>query len=262
MRLNLQTLRIGLSPSSVEMAAFDWRGRQRRTAQFPGEDGANGWKAAVAVLRTQLQESQWKAGAAQIVLSSHFVRHCLLPAELCRSGTAEQAAYIRHVFRAEYGDAVDGWRIATDEAGNRARLACAIDAALFDELSGACRDAGIKLRSVLPRLAAAVNAGRAIVRLPSAWVAVLEDGLCVAGLLEAGNWRHIARLRMGRISGEAILRLLREQEMVLGQKNAIRALYVSGVQREVIEQGDMSDLGGWTIAYLPAAIALPWPLAS
>jgi hypothetical protein len=205
-------------------------------------------------LRTQLNEGQWKAGAAQIVLSSHFVRHCLLPAELCRSSAAEQATYIKHVFRAEYGDAVDGWRIATDAAGNQTRLACAIDTALFDELSGACRDAGVKLRSVLPCLAAAVNAGRATIQVPSAWVAVLEDKLCMAGLLEAGSWRHIARLRMGRISGEAILRLLREQEIALGQENAIRTLYVSGAQREEVEDG---DLGGWTIAYLPAAVALP-----
>jgi len=258
MRLNLRTVRIGLSPTSLEMAVFDWRGRPLRAERFAVEDG-HGWKETTAALRAQLQNSQWKAGAAQIVLSSHFVRHCMLPAELSRSNAVEQAAYVRHVFRAEYGDAVDGWRIATDQAASRARLACAIDASLFDELAAACRDAGTRLRSVLPCLAAAANAGRATIRQSSAWVAILESNLCVAGLLESGRWAHIARLRLPRISGAALLRLVEEQEVVLGRESAVRTLYVGGAARDLLEDADLS---GWTIDFLPAAVTLPRPLSS
>ncbi|HEY4373037.1 MAG TPA: hypothetical protein VGN52_13995 [Burkholderiales bacterium] len=255
MRLNIgTTVRVGLAPAMVEVTAFDWRGRAVGSSRAAPEGAVGGWKGAAAGLRAQLAGGKWKAGSAEIVLSSHFVRYCLLPAELRAGKPAEQSTYVRHVFRAEYGEAVNGWRIATDEAANGPRLACAIEAALFEELAQICRASGVRLRSVLPYLTVCANAGRALIRAPAGWLVVLEGNLCIAALLEAGGWQHIARRRLAQVSGAAILDMLREQQVLLGGASPARHLYVSGAAREILRD---TDTGGWTVEFLPAATPAP-----
>ena len=244
------TLHVGLSPEAVEMATFDWRGRLVRQGRFPAAPAQTGWQGAMASFREQLRGDDWSASAAEVILSSHFLRQHLLPGDTNIGGAAEQGQYMRHVFRGEYGAAVDGWRIATDRGGRGTRLACAMDAALFDDIVATCRAARIRPRSVLPNLVAAANRNRRQVRQSDAWFAVLESDICALALLESGRWRHVACARLGASGGASLFGLLRQQEMLCNAAPSSRTVYVCGATHGVMEADDARS---WKVELLARA---------
>ena len=259
MRFSLPlTLHAGLSPGAVELAARDWRGRWLRRERH-AVAGAPGWRAALAALQAQVAQGDWRGGSIEVVLSTHFVRHCLLPADAGIKGAAEQAAYVKHLFRGEYGDEVDGWRVAIDRAGTGARLAGAADAGLLDETAAACRAGGLRLRSVRPHLVDAANGLCRRIGRRRAWLAVLEDDVCALALCDAGAWRHVARARLNRTAGASLFAVLRQQVLMLPEEPAVRALYVCG---DVSGLDCAAAAGDWDIEIAARPPGLPAGLLS
>ena len=250
------TLHIGLSPACVEMAAYDWRSRLHRQERFDVTGPSSSWQGAMAVLQQQMQSGDWQRGEAEVILSSHFVRHCVLPADAPVAGKAEQAGYVRHLFRGEYGVAVEGWCVAADRAGRGGRLACAIDTPLLVELAGVCRAARFKLRSVRPHLVAVANRVRRQVTQPRAWLAVLESGVCVLALIESSRWRHVSCTRLDNAVGSTLFTVLRQQALLLPDADVVRCLYIHGAPPTPASTGEAST---WKIEMLghPPGTASP-----
>jgi len=250
LKIHRPALRLGLSPKALEMASFNWRGRLLRREQVAVAGPLPGWQGVLAALRQQLHSGAWSAGRAEVILSSHFVRHCLLPGQIRLAGSAEQSGYVRHLFRGEYGPAVDSWHVAVDSAGRGARLACAIDADLLDELGRICREAKLKLASVRPHLAAAANDVRLRIRQPRAWLAVLESDVCTLALLQSGQWQHVACARADTASAASLVSALRRQAALLPQATEGNLVYVCGAASDLAGSNQTAD---WRIDVLTRA---------
>jgi hypothetical protein len=250
-KLTQPALQIGLSPAALEMAAFNWRGRLLRQERFALPGAPSGWRDVLAALQQQLQGGTWPGRVADVVLSSHFVRHCLLPDTAGIGGAAEQAGYVRHLFRGEYGAEVDNWRVAVDRTGAGARLACAIDAGLLELLAETGRAGGLRLRSLRPHLAAALNRVCRQVVQPKAWFVALEDGVCALALIESGRWRHVASARLGDMNGAALFKALRQQSALLAGAGEVRSVYLCGASVDLARTG--GELGWQVQTLVPAA---------
>jgi hypothetical protein len=246
------TLHAALSPGALELALLDWRDRLLRVERIAIPDPGSDWQAVLGLLRQQLQTGAWQARALQVVLSSHFVRYCLLPGDARLARATEQTGYVRHMFRSEFGAAVDGWRVAADRAGSGARLACAADAGLLDELARVCAANRLRLRSVRPYLAVAANRVCRRITQPGAWLAVLEGDACALALLQSGRWRHVAGARLGAAAGVSLFALLRQQALQLPEADTARCVYVCGAPADLADAGDAR---GWRIETLTRAPA-------
>ena len=177
-------LRIGLGPERIMLAGA-------QAIDVPEGDG--GWQAPVAILSAFLQG---KAAAASIVLADQFVRYVLLPWNEALKTPEQWLALAKHRFTGLHGARAAEWEVkVTATAREGARLACAVDSALINELSGRLSAAGVRLASVQPFLVAAYNRIRATVGDGSCWVVVEERGRLTLVLIQRGAWLAIRSRR-------------------------------------------------------------------
>jgi hypothetical protein len=201
-----EQLRIGLSPERVELArAAVWPRRTWRQHSVPS--AAPTWQVALQTLDAALPA--WGArGRATVVLSNHWVRYQVLPwrPELTRTSELQQLARLR--FEHSFGAAVADWQIHVGDGGwGRATVACAVDAALIDQLRLCLARHGLRLASLQPLLMAAYNRVRHRLA-PDAALAVVEPGRVCLALTHQAHWRDIASRRFGADPAQAV-----EQEM-------------------------------------------------
>jgi hypothetical protein len=156
-----------------------------------------------------------RGARCRIVVSSAFARYALVPFSAAVVGREANEALAAHVFRRTHGERVDAWRmrVAPAQAGT-ARIACAVDASLLDELAAAARERGVTLAAIEPAFVAGFNA--ALRRLPaSCWLAVVEPDRLTLGLLLGGEWRRLAAQRLGEdLDRELQSALIREALLV------------------------------------------------
>lgn len=158
------------------------------------------WRGAVSALADAIADLAPRGGECAVVLSNHFCRYAVIPGNTSLAHYRELEAYARLKLEQTYGaGAAAAWEVRVGNAApGAARLACAIDRGLMDELKRACSAAKLKLRSVRPLLAASFDQSRARFTSGQFWFATAEEGrLCLAAI-ENNAWRSVASQRIGR----------------------------------------------------------------
>lgn len=156
------------------------------------------WSAALAALDARLAEPDWQGAVARVVLADHWVRYAVVPYSADISGEAERMTQARHVLGGIYGEVASQWSVTlSDTRPGLPAVACAVPAALLEELQLLLARRKLPLKSMQPQLVAAYNHWRA--RLPDggAWFVTLEQGTLAAARLVKGAWDRVHSVRIG-----------------------------------------------------------------
>lgn len=207
-------LYVALSPSRIDVMRV--AGIMRRSAAYaeliPGIEvvAEAPWRGPVAALAEAMPNLAPRGSRCAVVLSNHFCRYTVVPANASLANDQEVEAYARLRLEETYGrDATAQWdvRIAGGAPGT-ARLACAVDRALMEELRRTCSASGLKLTAVRPLLAASFDHWRSRFGSGSFWFAAAEEGrLCLAGV-ENYAWHSVVSQRIGRNLGDELRAML------------------------------------------------------
>ncbi len=186
-RLALTRMRRGLRPQCIA----DTR-RQL-------EEGApTDWRPALAALRICLSEAGWQGANVRAVLSNHWARYAIVPWAADVASDDEQLAHARICLGNIYGSIADQWRIGiSDSPPGKARVACAMEAALLDELTSLIAACGSRLTSVQPQLVASYNGWRRQLGETSGWFVNIDEGSLAAARLVADGWDRVYSARIG-----------------------------------------------------------------
>lgn len=152
-----------------------------------------GWPGALAALEALLERAPAKR--LRLVLSNHFVRYLVLPADAAVKGPAERAAWLAHHFAAVYGERAAAWAIGVERRGAASSLAAAVDAALLEQTRALAARRGVRLLSAEPLAIAAYNRARRGLRETTCFLAVLEPGRACLLLLEGERVLRVANRR-------------------------------------------------------------------
>ena len=194
-----ERLHIELAPGRIALSRYaGWRRRctGTRTIDVAATVGVPAWPAVVEALARELPAT--RGARCDIVLSNHFCRYVVLPAQPDLASEAEVAAYGRLRFEEIHGAAaVAEWdlRVAAGTP-DTSRLACGIDAALLEALRVVCADRGAVLRTVQPLFAHAFDAARGRLATRSFWFAVAEEGRLCLGAMCDRRWIEVMSERV------------------------------------------------------------------
>ena len=150
--------------------------------------------AAIAELARRIDASPLARGTrVRCVVPGRFARYLLVPWNVDMQTSKARQAFAEHCFRETCGEMTRDWIVRVDAAGwERAALACAIDAALLDELARMMADRGLILCSVEPALMHEFNAIGDPLPAGASWVVVPEAGALTLLLVEDGRPLRVA----------------------------------------------------------------------
>ena len=133
-----------------------------------------------------------RTGALKVVLSAQLVRYAVLPWSAALGSENEWLAFARHAFSSTYGAEAAGWRIRVAIADRgKARVACAIDSALYEALQ-----AHPNVVSIQPELMGEFNERRQELAEGRAWLVLSEPGRLTLCLIGDGDWKLIRSRRV------------------------------------------------------------------
>jgi hypothetical protein len=173
------------------------------------------WRGAVAALPEILKAH--KGVEASVVLADQFARYALLPHNDAVKSPSQWLALARHRFAALHGAVAAEWEVkVTQTAPLGARLACAVDRELIEQLAITSVTSGVKLISVQPFLVAAFNRIRKTVGNGSCWIVVEEPGRLTLALLQRGAWVAIRSRRSDERWRVVLPEILERESAFLG----------------------------------------------
>ena len=158
-------------------------------------------KVNLQTLRQHLANEQWWGLTASLVLTSHFVRHVVIPWNAELISRNERQAFMLHCFTQSYGESAKSWDlcVSTPSFGKNA-IASAISQSLLQELHTIFAECGFQLVTVYPHLMLAIN--QTLVELKyhhkiaRFWlVAVLAGQICLV-LYESDQWCAIKNVTL------------------------------------------------------------------
>jgi len=203
--LRKKPLRIGLGAKRIMLSGA------RALELESGDD----WRGAVAALPEMLKAH--RGVEASVVLADQFARYALLPHNDAVKTPAQWLALARHRFSALHGAIAAEWEVkVTETAPLGARLACAVDRELIEQLAGVFVASSVKLISVQPFLVAAFNRIRQTVGNGSCWIVVEEPGRLTLALLQRGAWVAIRSRRSDERWRMVLPEILERESAFLG----------------------------------------------
>jgi hypothetical protein len=192
---------IYLAPHKLALTRLGRGVRPRAVREASWQDPATGdmnWGVALAALAARLCDPDWQGAAVRIVLADHWVRYAVVPHSAAISGEAERLVQARHVLAGIYGEVASQWTVTlSDTRPGLPAVACAVPAALLEDLHLLLARHKLPLSSLQPQLIAAYNHWRP--RLPDggAWFVTLEQGTLAAARLVKGAWDRVHSVRIG-----------------------------------------------------------------
>lgn len=167
-----------------------------------------------------------------VVLSSHFVRHCVLPWSKALNSQGDWLAFAQHNFQATYGASVaSGWQIRVSGRGRAPRVATAVDTALVDALR-----ALPQVASIQPYLMAAFNYRKSTLAAADTWLVLQENRRLTVAFISMGQWRLARTRRIDADWASALPALLDRESAALGG-DACRTVHLCS-------EGDPTDNAG------------------
>jgi hypothetical protein len=177
------------------------------------------WAPALEALESLLAAAPARGAEATVVVSSHFVRYCLVPQSELLVTREDEARFARHNFIRVHGAAAEAWSVRVSGAAQGAALASAIEQQLVDALRALLERHGLRARALQPALMAAFNQARASLPAGGCRLLVLEPGLAVSALLEPG-WRRVRSQRVSAPLALALGPLLERERALEGESPA------------------------------------------
>ena len=203
--LRKKPLRIGLGAKRIMLSG----------AKALELESGDDWRGAVAALPEMLKAH--RGVEASVVLADQFARYALLPHNDAIKTPAQWLALARHRFSALHGAIAAEWEVkVTETAPLGARLACAVDRELIEQLAGVFVASSVKLISVQPFLVAAFNRIRQTVGNGSCWIVVEEPGRLTLALLQRGAWVAIRSRRSDERWRMVLPEILERESAFLG----------------------------------------------
>lgn len=156
--------------------------------------GAPRWAEAVAALAVQLDaagvDRKTRVGC---VVPGRYARYLLVPWNAAMQTRGARQVFAEHCFRTTYGDLASGWVVRAG-AGDyeSATLACALDAALLDELGRVFAQRGLALCSVTPSLVHELGELGDALPGGATWLVVPEAEALTLLLVEDGRPQRVA----------------------------------------------------------------------
>lgn len=198
----------GLRPAPAHVAGLALDGAERR------------WEAPLAALDGLLAAARGRGGEASVVLSSHFVRYCLVPPSDLLATREDEVRFAQQNFVRIHGAAAEGWsvRVGPGLAGGAA-VASGVERALVDDLRALLARHGLRPRALQPALMALFNRARGELPAAACRVVALEPGIAVSALLAPG-WRELRSQRVAGPLGEALEPLLARERALEDEESA------------------------------------------
>jgi hypothetical protein len=191
---------IYVGPRRVALARRPRGLRTRTTASVdvPVTDGqvTNG-APTLATLARLLQDAAWRDANARVIVDDAWARYVLVPWSGAWVAAADRTAQARLALEGAFGGALDGWRVAVDEAAvERPSLGCALRPDVVDALPAILADVRLRLTSLRPQLAVTFNAWRHALPERAWFVSVGDDALTAVHVSE-GRWDSVNSARAG-----------------------------------------------------------------
>jgi hypothetical protein len=208
---------VGLAPDGISALALGglWRARllDRHSVLLQGQDAAN-WDKGIEALQRLLAEPAWSGRDVTVILSSHYVRHAVVPPGQSLTD-AERRSLAEVVFRDVFGDLARDWELRVSPAGSGLpALACGVPRALLASLQSVCEGRG-RLQSVQPSLMPVFNSVRRDIARAIGCLALVEPGRITLAWVENGQWKHVDS-RAG--TGGLLPQLLLEESELHGRQ--------------------------------------------
>lgn len=176
----------------------------------------SGWTALKTQLSGLFERPEWQHCDVRYVLSSHFVRYAVVPADPDVRGAAERTAFTPLVFEKIYGSLAREWDIRLSPAGSReAALACGVDRTLLAALRDSARPT-VHIAGIRPHLMCAINAIAKRLAAGPAAIALAEPARITLAFAQAGRWLGVASRAVEAADGETLQQALTEQGALLG----------------------------------------------
>jgi len=208
---------IGVSPAGIAALRHRRGLRPALTAQehLPGA-ADTGWTTIGRQLSGLFERPEWQNCDVRYVLSSHFVRYAVVPADPAVRGTAERTAFTQLVFEKIYGSLAREWDIRLNPAGSKEdTLACGVDRALLAVLRESASPS-VRIAAIRPHLMCAINAIARRLTAGAAAIAIAEPARITLAFAQGGRWLGVASRAVEAANGEALQRALAEQGALLG----------------------------------------------
>jgi hypothetical protein len=217
---------IGLSPAAVTLARLEGVRKPRLAAQraLDCEPAAAGepWHGAAATLAAIAAELKDLHCDVTVVLSNHFVRYALVPANDTLKSGDEETAFARYCFAKVHGERAKAWEVRLSGAdGDSPRVASAMDSGLLAAIRGCFPEAGkARLVSVQPYLMAAFNRCDARKGRHSGWLLLVEPQRACLACIDGGRWTAVRNVKGDYDDPARWTELLERERYVAGAADA------------------------------------------
>ena len=159
------------------------------------------WQAALTLLASLLTQDKWRNTVAHVVLSNQFCHYVVVPWQSDITNQAEQAAYTKHCFVSQFGDAANHWHICSAEASfEEPCVASAIGQPLIDALIKLLAVAGLPLKAIHPYLMMVTNKASKQIAAPqhAYWLVIAADGRLLLSLIEHNAWQLVNNIALNQ----------------------------------------------------------------
>lgn len=226
-------LRIAIHPDRlcVGRAANERRDQIVDARVIPLRTGPWPWEAALLALRRVVDDYARPDVPARVSLSSHFVRHGVVPWRDGVADMAEQVALARHCFRGLYGAPAEHWDVRVSDGGfRRNAIASGVDREWTLGLDAVFRDCRMAQVSVQPWFMTACNRHRTeLNRFHSGCVAVIETGRVAIGIYDRAGWQSLAVRRLEGVDPAALAPVLAQELLSTGMAAVPERLFVISI---------------------------------
>jgi hypothetical protein len=174
-------------------------------------DPVTAWQPGLAALEELRGDPQWQTTGIEFVLSSHFVRYAVIPADPNGQTETEQAALSAIVFRQTYGKLCEDWPTTVSETRkSSSTLGAAIPPGLLQDLR-AQTGRHSSICSIRPNLMEAFNRISDELQRGPAIFALVEPGRTTIARVADGAWQAIFSRLMPVDDSQAFPRVMEEE---------------------------------------------------
>jgi len=197
--------------------------RQSVTTSTPD---STAWQPVVELLGAQIEARKWRNADLGVVLGGHLARYLVLPwIEHLRD--ADALVFARQSFVDVHGKAAEDWAICLSHAARGLpRIAAAVDRKMIEALHSQARTLRLKLRSVRPVLAAAVEDLARVDGRLTGWLALVETGNSCVARFRDGECMTVRTARFAEPAEQHLLAQLEQDAMCAGLDSGTGKLYV------------------------------------
>jgi hypothetical protein len=184
------------------------------------------WQPIVELLGAQIEARKWRNADLGVTLGGQLARYLVLPwVENLRD--ADALVYARQSFVDMHGAVAENWAICLSRAvRGLPRIAAAADRKLIEALHSQARTLRLKLRSVRPVLAAAVEDLARVDGRMTGWLAIVESGNSCVARFCGGKCMSVRTARFAEPAEQHLLAQLEQDALCAGLDSGSGKLYV------------------------------------